>query len=124
MEQITQISWEGLANPVIVGSLALLVMVFLGKPLINEAFARWWIRNFDDDIPDHWPLRSLVTNLVTWVVCFAFSAWRLQPVCSSDWGAVTVNAIIGLVTAIAGYEQLKNVLGTFGVDLKNYSPFS
>jgi len=52
-------------------------------------------------------------------VCFVTAMLRL----SFDWGSVTVLAVVSMLAAIGEYEIIKNILGTFGVDLANFNPF-
>lgn len=119
IETILTLAWENLDNPLLLGLFTAIVMIFLLRPLIETLTEKWWTQHHDEPCPEKWRERGLIINTVTFLVCFVTAMLRL----SFDWGSVTVLAVVSMFAAIGEYELLKNILGTFGVDLANFNPF-
>lgn len=119
IETLLQLAWETLDNPLLLGLFVAIVMIFLLRPLIEVVMEKLWGKHNSEPCPDPWRERGLVINFVTLLLCFVVAMPRL----SFDWGPVAVLSVVAMFCAIAEYEIIKNILGTFGVDLANFNPF-
>lgn len=119
IETILALAWENLDNPLLLGLFTAIVMIFLFRPLIEIIMEKVWGQSHEGPCPEVWREKGLVINTVTFLVCLVTAMLRL----SFDWGSVTVLAVVSMLAAIGEYEIIKNILGTFGVDLANFNPF-
>ena len=89
----------------------ILFMLLIVKGAIYLVFESLW--KSAEPVPDKWPLRSLVVNVVTFLVATGIVFGQYQ------FGVLT-SLMCGLLASafvIAGYEPIKNLLGVIGIDL-------
>lgn len=102
-------TWELLRDPAIMAAVTMIVMVVLFKPGI-----RLLMRAIKPDAPEDWPLEKFVINVVTVIINFFTGYFLLGRAMSGELYVLTVIAS-GL--CVEGYEGLKNLLATRGIDI-------
>ena len=91
----------------------ILFMLLIVKGAIHLIFEALWDKENIEPVPEKWPLRSLVINIVTYAVAtgIVFGQYELGPLTSLMCG------LLASAFVIAGYEPIKNLLGVIGIDL-------
>jgi hypothetical protein len=116
-ELLKGLTWEAVKTPAILGLAVAVVMVFFGKPLLDLLFTYFWKRQHGEEpVPEDWPLRGIITNIVVLSICLIFAVGRMW----GEWpgfGAVFMLALMGALTAVGSYEAVKNLLKSVGIDI-------
>ena len=91
----------------------ILFMLLIVKGAIYLIFESVWNKENVEPVPEKWPLRSLVVNVVTFLVATGIVFGQYQ------FGVLTslMCGLLATAFVIAGYEPIKNLLGVIGIDL-------
>jgi hypothetical protein len=115
---IGNVTWTALREPSVLAVVVFIIVLLLAKPLLEILYkARWERAHPGKAPPDEVPLLDLLVNAVALSLAWGLAWFRLNPQGRDAWGETVIVGIVAWALATGGYEGVKNLGKSVGVNV-------